>query len=86
MRDPLLSYAHATRDLVTNAEKSIKQNNEIDLFEEYFAGEQPEHLSENISTKTVMIFKDPNSIKRAATKIVWHPEASSEMRIGVTYA
>ena len=24
MRDPLLSYAPATRDLVTNAEKSIK--------------------------------------------------------------
>jgi hypothetical protein len=24
MRDPLLSYANATRDLVTNAEKSIK--------------------------------------------------------------
>lgn len=33
-----------------------------------------------------MIFKDPNNIKRAATKIVWHPEAATEMRIGVTYA
>lgn len=33
-----------------------------------------------------MIFKDPNNIKRAATKIVWHPEASSEMRVGVSYA
>lgn len=39
LRDPLLSYASATRDLVQNSEKSIKQNNEIDLFEEYFAGE-----------------------------------------------
>jgi dynein intermediate chain 2 len=86
LRDPLLSYAHATRDLVQNAEKSIKQNNEIDLFEEYFAGEQPEHMSESISTKTVMIFKDPNNIKRAATKIVWHPDASTEMRVGVSYA
>jgi hypothetical protein len=36
MRDPLLGYINATRDLVTNSEKSIKQNNEIDLFEEYF--------------------------------------------------
>lgn len=67
------------------ATKSILQNNEIDLFEEYFAGEQPENLSENITTKTLMIFKDPNQIKRAATKIAWHPE-TSEMRIGVTYA
>jgi dynein intermediate chain 2 len=55
------------------------------LFEEYFEGEQPEHLSENISTKTLMIFKDPNNIKRAATSIAWHPE-QSELRVGVTYA
>ncbi len=32
-----------------------------------------------------MIFKDPNQIKRAATKIVWHPE-QHELRVGVTYA
>lgn len=86
MRDPTLGYATATRDLVNNAEKSIKQNNEINLFEEYFHGEQPEHLSETINTKTVMIFKDPNEIKRAATKIVWHPDASTDLRIGVSYA
>jgi hypothetical protein len=55
LRDGNLGYAPATKDLVTNAEKSIKQNNEIDLFEEYFAGESPEHLSETINTKTVMI-------------------------------
>lgn len=65
--------------------KRIEQNNEIDMFEEYFAGEQPEHLSESITTKTLMIFKDPNDIKRAATSINWHPD-TSEMRVGVTYA
>jgi dynein intermediate chain 2 len=85
LRDPILQYANATRDLVQNSEKSIKQNNEIDLFEEYFAGEQPEHMSESISTKTVMIFKDPNNIKRAANKIVWHPDPV-EQRVGVSYA
>jgi len=67
------------------ATKCILQNNEIDLFEEYFLGEEPEHLSESLTTKTLMIFKDPNQIKRAATKIVWHPE-THEMRVGVTYA
>jgi len=39
LRDGILGYAPATKDLVTNAVKSIMQNNEIDLFEEYFAGE-----------------------------------------------
>lgn len=59
-RDPALGFSQATKDLVVGSQKCIRQNNEIDLFEEYFSGEQPEHLSETISTKTVMIFKDPN--------------------------
>ena len=85
-RDPNFGFAQATKDLVTQSQKSIRQNNEIDLFEEYFSGEQPEHLSENISTKTTMIFKDPNPIKRAVTKISWHPDQSTDLRVGVSYA
>jgi len=50
----------------------------MDLFEEYFNGEQPEHLSETISTvRTVMILKDPCPIKRAVTKMSWHPEVNN---------
>jgi hypothetical protein len=57
------------------------------LFEEYFAGETVESTDNlNITTKTSMIFKDPNAIKRAVTKISWHPDISGEMRIGVSYA
>jgi dynein intermediate chain 2 len=84
-RDTTLGFSQATKEMTQGAIKCILQNNEIDLFEEYFAGEHAEHLSENISTKTLMIFKDPNQIKRAATKIAWHPD-QSEMRVGVTYA
>ena len=60
--------------MTQQAANCILQNNEIDLFEEYFAGEQPEILSENVSTKTMMIFKDPSQFKRAATSIHWHPD------------
>lgn len=42
-------------------------------------------MAETITTKTVMIFKDPNQIKRAVTKIAWHPD-HSEPRVGVSYA
>jgi len=42
-------------------------------------------MSEPITTKTVMIFKDPNAIKRSVTKIAWHPE-QSELRVGAAYA
>ena len=84
-RNTALGFSTATKEMVNYATQWIHQNNEIDLFEEYFAGEQPEHLSESITTKTLMIFKDPNQIKRAATKIAWHPE-QSEARVGVSYA
>jgi dynein intermediate chain 2 len=85
-RDPTLGFASATRDLTRTAERCIKQNNEIDLFEEYFASEKAEHMSEEISTKTLMIFKDPNQIKRAVTKIAWQVEGGTEHRVAVAYA
>ncbi len=34
-RDPALGFAQATRDLTAGATKAIRQNNQIDLFEEY---------------------------------------------------
>jgi len=45
------------RDLVLNSENCIKANNIIDLFEEYFEGEQSEHFVENLNTKTLSLFK-----------------------------
>jgi dynein intermediate chain 2 len=84
-RDSTLGFSQATKEMTSGAIRCIQQNNEIDLFEEYFAGEQAEHMSETLSTKTLMIFKDPNQVKRAATKIAWHPD-TSEMRLGATYA
>ena len=38
-RDVTLGFAQATKEMVDGATKCIRQNNEIDLFEEYFAGE-----------------------------------------------
>ena len=80
-----MMFSQASRELVQGATRCIEQNNEIDLFEEYFQGEDPEFMSEPITTKTVMIFKDPNMVKRSVTKIAWHPEAS-ELRVGAAYA
>ena len=84
-KDPAMCFMQATKDLIQGASRCVEQNNEIDLFEEYFAGEDPEFMSEPITTKTVMIFKDPNAVKRSVTKIAWHPEIS-ETRVGTAYA
>ena len=84
-KEPSYAFGPATKDLVNSTTRCIKQNNQLDLFEEYFDGEEPEFMSEPISTKTVMIFKDPNKIKRPVTKIEWHPD-HSDPRIDATYA
>jgi len=39
------------------AEKCIKANNIIDIFEEYFEGEKSEHHVEKLNTKTLSLFK-----------------------------
>ena len=85
LKDPANGYVAAVKETVGTATRCIKQNNQLDLFEEYFDGEEPEFMSEPISTKTVMIFKDPNKIKRPVCKIAWHPE-TSELRVGVAYS
>jgi len=84
-RDASLGFSQATKEMCDTVKKRIDQNNEIDMFEEYFAGEEAENLAENISLKTSMIMKDPNTFKRAATNISWNVE-TSEVRTGVTYA
>lgn len=51
------AFAIAVKELSTTVEKCILQNNQIDLFEEYFLDEESEHQVENLSTKTLMLFK-----------------------------
>eukprot|EP00825_Cyclidium_porcatum_P019190 TRINITY_DN217_c0_g1_i3.p1 TRINITY_DN217_c0_g1~~TRINITY_DN217_c0_g1_i3.p1 ORF type:complete len:356 (+),score=75.60 TRINITY_DN217_c0_g1_i3:194-1261(+) len=78
-------FAPAVKELATTVEKCILQNNQIDLFEEYFENEQSEHIVENLSTKTLMLFKDKNApCKRSVSEISWHSEGPT--KIAVAYA
>ena len=70
-RDATLGFAAASTEMTKQVEACMLENNQIDLFEEYFASEKAENMSEEINTKTLMIFKDPNQIKRAVAKIAW---------------
>jgi dynein intermediate chain 2 len=79
-----VSYHNAVTGLVKVAEQAIKQNNTIDVFEQYFYHVDKEYANELPSCKTVAVFKDPNEIKRAATCISWHPEDSN--KIAVSYS
>merc|ERR1719222_1017119 len=41
--------------------------------------EEPEHLPENLTMKTVALYKDPSDEKRSVTKIGWHPEGPTKL-------
>mmetsp|Transcript_28469 Transcript_28469/g.74446 ORF Transcript_28469/g.74446 Transcript_28469/m.74446 type:complete len:577 (-) Transcript_28469:131-1861(-) len=76
-KDP--SYSAAVRQLTVQTTKCLEQNNTIDLFEHYFHMEEPEHMPESLTMKTVALFKDPCDEKRSVTKIGWHPEGPTKL-------
>lgn len=82
-KDP--NFANAIKELSGTVQKCVYQNNQIDLFEEYFEDEVSEHIVETLSTKTLMLFKDQNDVcKRSVSEISWHPEGPT--KVAVSYA
>jgi len=71
-KDP--TFTASVKHLTKQTEASLEQNITIDLFEHYFLDEEPDFLPENLTMKTVALFKDPAEEKRSVTKIGWHPE------------
>jgi dynein intermediate chain 2 len=76
-KDP--TFTQAVKQLTKQTIACLEQNNTIDLFEHYFHGEEPEHLPENLTMKTIALFKDPSDEKRSVTKIGWHPEGPTKI-------
>lgn len=66
-------------------EGAVRQNNTVDIYEQYFADGAHEDMvsSEPPSAKGLAVFRDPSSVKRTATAINWHPEGT---RIAVAYS
>ena len=64
----------------------MRQNNTVDMFEEYFSGASTETLelsSEPPSAKGVAVYRDPSAVKRGVTAVNWHPEGT---RLAVAYS
>ena len=62
-------------------EHLIKQNNAIDIYEEYFSGTVADHSSEQPYAKTLTVFRDPSPLKRSASYISWHPDGARRCTI-----
>jgi len=77
-------YKSAVKALGPVISRCMKQNNTIDIYEEYFEGDQSDHSGEPPTAKGLAVFRDPNPVKRTATSINWHPEGPA--KIAVSYS
>ena len=55
----------------------VRQNNAVDIYEEYFHGSGGDHSSEQPYAKTLTVFRDPCTIKRGASYISWNPDVEN---------
>jgi dynein intermediate chain 2 len=77
-------YIKSIKSLCDFVEHCIKQNNAIDIYEEYFSVESDDSVIEPTYAKTLNVFKDPNPTKRSASFISWYPDNGK--KIAVAYS
>lgn len=78
------SYGETIKVLGEKLEHCVKQNNAIDIYEEY-AQEHTGDMSEQApSAKTVNVLEDPSAIKRTCTDLSWYPDNGG--KIAVAYS
>ncbi|KAM9342518.1 dynein axonemal intermediate chain 2 [Pholidichthys leucotaenia] len=73
-------YINSILQLGSIMEHCIRQNNAVDIYEEYFEDEEEvEEIQEPPYAKTINIFRDPNKIKRTVTGLSWHPDGARKL-------
>ncbi|KAJ7984806.1 hypothetical protein DPEC_G00358590 [Dallia pectoralis] len=76
------NYISTIMQLGNNMEHCIKQNNAIDIYQEYFEEEElVEESEEKPFAKTINVFRDPNEVKRTASSLSWHPDGSRKLAV-----
>lgn len=77
-------YMRVVQNLGGSMEHCIKQNNAIDIYEEYFADTVESEAIETPSAKSLNVYRDPNPNPRAATYLSWYPDDGH--KIAVAYS
>lgn len=62
-------------------EHTVKQNNAVDIYEDYFPSDEAVRPLSAPEAKSVNVFRDPNEIKRPATSISWHPDSGRKLAV-----
>ncbi|NXG08462.1 DNAI2 protein, partial [Sakesphorus luctuosus] len=74
-------YTRSILHLGTLMERCIRQNNAINIYEEYFGEDEEQEEEEIPSAKTISVLRDPNEVRRMATHLSWHPDACKELAV-----
>lgn len=69
------SFNEIVLGLTKRVESRVRQNDSINMFEEYFADHTEDHSAEPPSAKTLTIFRDPESPPRPVSRVCWHPDS-----------
>ena len=69
-------YIRAVVAMCASAEEVIKENNAIDIYEQYWEGETEGYATEAASPHTLTQLLDPSPSRRGAQYICWHPDGS----------
>uniref|UniRef100_A0A3Q3XBQ1 Uncharacterized protein n=1 Tax=Mola mola TaxID=94237 RepID=A0A3Q3XBQ1_MOLML len=73
-------YVNSILHLGSVMEHCIRQNNAVDIYQEYFEDEEDvEEDQAPPSAKTINIFRDPNEVKRTVSGLSWHPDGSRKL-------
>ncbi|XP_038613256.1 dynein intermediate chain 2, axonemal [Tachyglossus aculeatus] len=76
------NYVNSIVHLGSVMERCIKQNNAIDIYQEYFEEDDADEVTQEApSAKTINVFRDPNEVKRTATHLSWHPDGSKKLAV-----
>jgi dynein intermediate chain 2 len=62
-------------------ERSVLQNNAINIYEEYFEGIESSTFMEHCSARTLNVFRDPNTVKRPVTHLSWSPDGGTRLAV-----
>ena len=79
-------FQYAMKSLVPRVQRCMRQNNTVNIYEEYFDGIEADHCAEPLFAKGLAVFRDPSKVNRSVTSINWHPEGSSNGRIAASYS
>jgi len=62
-------------------EHTVRQNNAVDIYEDYYPEGDAARPLPAPEAKSVNVFRDPNEITRPATSISWHPDSGKKLAV-----